>query len=53
MKYNYKCENCKTETTVTKSMYASDRVEYCEECGTILKRVWSSATIKTSDGVKS
>lgn len=52
MTYLYKCPHCKKETTITKAMMDSDRVEHCEICENELKRVYESPSVKTSDGVK-
>lgn len=51
MNYTYICPNCNKEHVIYKSMMESGRVEKCE-CGSVMKRVYSGASIKTNDGVK-
>lgn len=51
MTYIYTCQNCNKEILINKPMSESDLVEHCD-CGAVLKRVYESLSIKTSDGVK-
>lgn len=51
MVYLYKCPHCKLETEITKPMAEVDRIEHCT-CGSVMKRVYSGASIKTNDGFK-
>ena len=51
MIYLYKCEKCKNEVEINKPMNEASKEEHCE-CGQSLKRVYTSSTIKTSDGIK-
>ena len=52
MIYLYECEKCKKEFEVNKPMNESSKEEHCEHCGKPLKRIYTSSTIKTSDGIK-
>lgn len=52
MIYSYKCPHCKIEVEINKTMEEVDRIEHCHVCESELKRIWNSASIKTSDGVK-
>ena len=52
MIYVYKCEKCEIDSEIEKPMAQSDRVEYCLFCGGILKRIYESVGIVTSDGIK-
>jgi len=51
-RYNYRCENCKKETVISKPMIESSRDEFCTKCEAKLTRVYSIA-VKTGDGFKS
>ena len=56
MRYSYKCKNTKCVIkviTVTKPMSQCSRVEYCNECGDKLERVYNTVGIVTGDGCKS
>ena len=52
MIYLYKCEKCKKEIEINKPMNESSKEECCEHCSEPLKRIYTSSTIKTSDGIK-
>lgn len=52
MTYLYICPNCNKEHTIDKPMEHSHRIEYCDECGIILKRVYESPSVITADGYK-
>lgn len=52
MTYNYFCDNCKKAKEVSKAVRDYNRVETCE-CGNVMRKVFSVASIKTGDGVKS
>jgi hypothetical protein len=49
---NEKCE--KFDESVTRSLsYVDIEKQRCESCSEPLKRIWTAASIKTSDGFKS
>jgi uncharacterized protein (UPF0212 family) len=49
---NEKCE--KFDESVTRSLsYVDIEKQKCESCSEPLKRIWTAASIKTSDGFKS
>ena len=52
MIYLYECEKCKKEVEISKPAIESSREEHCEYCNEPLKRIYTSSTIKTSDGIK-
>lgn len=56
MKYDFKCQNeeCfEFGITVEKEMSINDyKTPKCEYCGKTMERVYSSYSIKTSDGFK-
>ena len=52
MTYNYVCPKCTMQSTISKPMSESDRVEHCELCKGELKRVWEVPSIKTADNIK-
>jgi len=52
MIYSYKCDPCKTSTTITKPMAESSREEKCNKCHSVMSRVYEVGGIKTGDGVK-
>jgi len=39
-KYDYICEQCKTNEEITKSMSDSDK-RYCKRCGAELRRIYN------------
>ena len=51
MVYLYECSKCKKTVEVTKAVVDYKRVEHCQ-CGEIMRKVFSSSAIKTSDGYK-
>jgi len=51
MTYVYHCSHCDKTIEVEKSMSDASRKEYCE-CGAVMEKVYSLASIKTGDGVK-
>ena len=52
MIYVYHCSHCDKDVEIEKSMSDASRIEYCE-CGEEMGKVYSLASIKTGDGVKS
>lgn len=52
MIYQYQCVKCKAEVLISKMIQDSSKTEYCGVCKSELKRIYSSPTISTSDGVK-
>ena len=50
--YDYKCEHCKRVEAVHKSYKDVERKEKCPICSRTMQRIYSSNTIKTSDGRK-
>jgi putative FmdB family regulatory protein len=52
MIYLYECEKCKKKFEINKPMNESSREEHCGHCDSVLKRIYTSSTIKTADGVK-
>lgn len=52
MKYEYECEKCKEKSIVIKPIEHSSREEYCKDCKSLLKRVFSMFGAKTGDGYK-
>ena len=51
MTYVYHCPHCDKEVDIEKSMSEASRKEYFE-CGAVMAKVYSLASIKTCDGVK-
>ena len=51
MIYLYECSKCKKTVEVTKAVKNYNRVETCE-CGEVMRKVFSSSAIKSSDGYK-
>ena len=51
MVYTYFCDTCKKTVEVTKAVKNYKRIETCE-CGEVMRKVFSSSAIKTSDGYK-
>ena len=51
MTYNYFCDKCQKAKEVSKAVRDYNRVETCE-CGAVMRKVFSSSAIKTSDGYK-
>ena len=51
MTYEYHCNRCKKTVEVTKAVKDYNRVETCQ-CGEIMRKIFSSSAIKTSDGYK-
>ena len=39
--YDYKCNNCKTEVTISKPMKESSNPEYCKKCNEQLQRIFT------------
>ena len=52
MTYVYHCSHCDKDVEIEKSMSDASRREFCE-CGEEMAKVYSLASIKTGDGVKS
>ena len=51
MFYLYECPKCKKTVGVTEAVVDYKRVETCK-CGEIMRKIFSSSAIKTSDGYK-
>ena len=52
MCYDYFCDKCKKKYEIVKIVKDYNREEFCE-CGEEMAKVYSLASIKTGDGVKS
>jgi len=49
---NENCAKCNESVTISLSYVDIDK-QQCESCSEKLKRIWTAASIKTSDGFKS
>ena len=52
MTYEYYCNNCQKAQVIIKELKEVGNKEYCPICKSELVRVFTSSTIKTSDGTK-
>ena len=46
MIYDYKCNDCKTELSIERSIHADANVPTCSDCHTIMDRIYTVGGIK-------
>jgi putative FmdB family regulatory protein len=52
MIYRYFCKVCNKETDISKPMMEASKEEKCNKCHSVLKRIYTASSVKTSDGIK-